>query len=89
MLGRRVVVMVAALIAAALCLASRGTALAGQRPAKQIPGTVALSTGSEGVFVTADALSCPAAGDCLVATAWWRARTLASPTSCRCTWPGK
>jgi hypothetical protein len=142
MLGRRVVVVVAALIAAALCLASYGSALAGQRPAtlagrgpagvagsgtvrggwlaarstgtaeygpvscapgaaglctmvgantggdgihalvatakagvlgpaKQIPGTVALSTGSDGVFVTADTLSCPAAGDCLAAGSYF------------------
>jgi hypothetical protein len=34
--------------------------------AKQIPGTVALSTGPGAVFLTADALSCPAAGNCLV-----------------------
>ncbi len=34
--------------------------------AKQIPGTVALSTGSDGALVTANALSCPAAGYCLV-----------------------
>ena len=44
MLGRRVVVVVAALIAAAVCLANYGTALAGQRPAAlagQRPGGVA------------------------------------------------
>jgi hypothetical protein len=40
-------------------------------PAKQIPGTAALSTGSDGVFVTADAVSCPAAGDCLAAGSYF------------------
>jgi len=130
MRGSRVVVMVASLVVAALCLVSSGTARAGSQPAsaaarslvhggwlaarstgqaefgpascapgaaglctavgasvagdgipaivataragvlgaaKQVPGTVALSTGSDGPFVTADALSCPDAGYCLVA----------------------